>query len=212
MPRIIAALGWANAGLHLVGLGLAAAYIRAGSPLVPLAERRHYLTAAPAGWMLAWAVWAGCAVSMFAFTVAVGRRVNHPLTRWAAGSAAAAVAVDLTCDSLFLFHIPRLAAAAPTAAFVRTERWTNFFSLTVANGLYSVSTLLLTLALRRRPGIATCTVPIGVAVFFSGMFLAAAGVTAVPELAVWATGPTIGLYCVWVMLVARAPAMSGDAT
>jgi hypothetical protein len=50
----------------------------------------------------------------------------------------------------------------------------------------------------------TGTVGLGYAVFASGMVLVAAGFLSEPRLAEWATGPTIGLFCVWAVLAARS--------
>jgi hypothetical protein len=204
LARPPSALAWLNISLHVVGLGMAAAYIQPGSPLVSIAERRAYLAAWPPGWIAAWLVWAGCAGAMVAFTAAVARQVDVRLARWAAEFAVLAAAVDLTCDGLFIARFPRMAAEASTDDFLHRERLTTFVSLFVANGLYSVSTLLLSLALRNRPGIGRAVVPVGVGVVVCGIALAAAGVTGVAEHAFWATGPTIGLYCVWVLLVSRS--------
>jgi len=203
---LITAVAWLNVALHVAGLALAAAFIRPGSPLSPLADRLAYLAASPPGWTLAWAVWAACAMSMIGYTVAVTIEIRSRLGRWALFVALAAVAVDLTCDDLYVFFLPSLAARAASSAqsFLHVERLINFVSLTFANGLYSVSTLLLTLALRGRLGVHPGTAWVGIGVFVSGITLAAAGVTGVPEHAFWATPPTIGLYCVWVLLVARS--------
>ncbi|HEY1377899.1 MAG TPA: hypothetical protein VGF55_13955 [Gemmataceae bacterium] len=195
-------LAWLNVGLHVGGLALAAAFIRPGSPLTPLPERLAYLASAPAGWALAWGVWAACAAAMVSFTFVAARLVGSPLARSALAVAVVAAVADLACDVQYVFSFPKGAFSAGSAAelFVRVERLTNWISLTVANGLYSVSTLLLSLALRAHPAI----LAVGTAVFASGMLLAAAGVTGVPEHALWATPPTIGLYCLWVLLVARS--------
>jgi hypothetical protein len=197
----VVVLAWLNIGLHLIGLALAAAFIRPGSPLTPISERINYLVSSPAGWRFAWAVWVACSVAMVSYTLCIAAVIRSRPARWAAGLALAAAAVDLTCDDLFIFLFPNLAARAELNAeeFLHVERLTGLVSLTVANGLYSVSTLLMTLALCGRPYV----VPVGVAVFVSGMLLAAAGITGVPQHAFWATPATIGLYCVWVYLVAR---------
>jgi hypothetical protein len=126
--------------------------------------------------------------------------------------AAAAAAVDVTCDASFIGILPSLAADVTSAdRFVRAERWTSFGSLFVANGLYSISTLVLTLALGRVRGHPRSITFVGVAVFVFGMLLSAAGVTGVSEHAIWATGPTIGCYCLWVYLVARLTTARGAA-
>jgi hypothetical protein len=144
---------------------------------------------------------------MVSFTLCIAAVIRSRPARWAAGIAIAAAAVDLTCDDLFIFSFPTLAARAELNAeeFLHFERFTGFVSLTIANGLYSVSTLLMTIALRGR----SCVVPVGFAVFVSGMLLAAAGITGIPQHAFWATPATIVSYCVWVFLVARTLTRDG---
>lgn len=202
MAGRITAIAWLNVGLHVTGLGLAAAYIRPGSPLTPLPDRLAYLAADPVGWRVAWLVWAGCAGAMVSFTFVTARVVDSALARWAVATAAAAAAVDLACDVYYVVSLPKVAFnSGPTSeAFVGAERLSNFVSLTAANGLYSVSTLLLSLTLSGRATV----LPLGIAVFAAGMVLAVAGVIDSPLLAFLATGPTIGLYCVWVLVVLRA--------
>lgn len=211
--RLLAALAWLNVGLHVAGLLLAAAFIRPGSPLTPLPDRLRYLAAAPPGWAAAWGVWMGCAVAMVAFTAAVATHLapRAELARLAVTVAVTAAGFDAFCDVAFITTFPMLAASSTTTnqLFPIVERLVGATSLVVANGLYSVSTLLTTLALRGRPGLAPGAVPVGSAVFAAGMLLAAAGFTGMPEHALWATGPTIGLYCVWVLLVARSLAAGG---
>lgn len=204
MSRPLVALARLNVLLHVAGLVLAAAFIRPGSPLSPLDERRAYLAAWPAGWATAWAVWAACGVVMVAFTIAVAGRVRSQLARRAVSVAVAAAVIDLTCDGMFIGEFPRWAAEATASTFLHRERFTNLVSLFVANGLYSVSIFMLTLSFRRVDGMGRAIVPVGVAVAMGGLVLAVAGITGVPEHALWATGPTIGLYCIWVLLVARS--------
>jgi hypothetical protein len=196
--RRIIGLAWLNVILHVAGLALAAAYMRPGSPLVPLADRLTYLAAQPSGWTIAWCVWAACALAMASFAFAIAAELRTALASWAAA--------DLACDIQYVLSFPKLAFHSGSAAqtFLAEERLTNFISLTIANGLYSISTLLATLALRGRIGLAPGTSAMGIGVFACGMMLAAAGIIGSPDLAVWATTPTIGLYCVWVLLVARS--------
>ena len=72
----------------------------------------------------------------------------------------------------------------------------------VANGLYTLATLLLTLALRRYPGLSPWATPCGLGVVLFGFVMVAAGFAGNVWLAALSTGPTIGLYCVWSLLVA----------
>jgi hypothetical protein len=209
MRRSLTALAWLNVLLHLTGLILAAVYLLPGTPRVPLAERQSYLASWPLGWVCSWLVWAACAFAMIGFALAVAARLSTTLARWGAGVAVAAALVDLTCDSLLALYLPALASGVVVSdfEFVDAERVIGFVSLFVANGLYSLSTLLLSIAMHER----TAVLPTGIAVFACGMLLSAAGVTGVPAHAFWATGPTIGLYCVWVLLVAYSLDRGSDA-
>jgi hypothetical protein len=204
MSSRIVALAWLNVSLHVAGLALAAAFMRPGSPLVPLPDRVTYLAGEPSGWRIAWCVWAACAAAMVSFAFAIAAQLRTALALWAVAVAAAAAVADLACDIQYVFSFPKLAFHSDSAAqtFLAEERLTNFISLTIANGLYSISTLLATLALRGRIGLAPGTSAVGIGVFVCGMVLAAGGILGSSDLAFWATPPTIGLYCVWVMLVA----------
>src|SRR5213078_1477255 len=110
------------------------------------------------------------------------------------------------CDSVYLLLFPTLASGQHPSqtGFLIVERVTGIGSLVIANGAYSVAILLLTLALRGRRGISRFTVVVGYAVAGLGLVLASAGFTGSPWHAACATPPTIGLFCLWVVLVARA--------
>jgi hypothetical protein len=187
---------------------MAAIGIRPGSPLVPLAERLGYLASRPVGWTFAWVAWILCAVALIAFLAVLTYRLGGQARLAQLGLVIAVVggAFDLCCDSIYLLVFPMLASWQPPAEalFLTVERVTGIASLVIANGAYSVGILLLTLALRDRPGLARFTIEVGYAVAGFGLLLAAAGFTAVPWHAAWATLPTIGLFCLWVVLVARS--------
>jgi hypothetical protein len=200
-------LAWVNVGLHLAGLGLAAVGLRPGTPLVPLAERLAYLAGSPPIWAIAWAVWMLCAVALVLFLIATAQRIgdSNGLVRLAVVAAVVGVAFDFWCDAVYIVVFPRLAADPPQQAlFLAVEQIMGIASLVIANGAYSLAALLLTLGLRGRQGLAPFTIVVGYGVFAFGMLLAAAGFTGVPWHTEWATGPTIGLYCIWAVLVARS--------
>jgi hypothetical protein len=201
-------LAWLNVALHLAGLVLAAAFIRPGSPLVTLSERLDYLGGAPFGWTCAWVAWMLCAAALIAFLATVTSCLGKEavLAQLGLMIAVAGIGFDLLCDSIYILIFPMLASQKPPpeTLFLTVERATGIASLVIANGAYSVGILLITLALRNRQNLARFTTPIGFAVAGFGLLLAAAGFTGVPWHAAWATPPTIGLFCVWVILVARS--------
>lgn len=207
-PVLMVSLAWLNVVLHVIALALAAVGMRPGTPAVLLAERINYLSRAPLGWTLGWATWMLCAAALVAFLAALADRLGDRARLAQVGLVIAVVAAafDLFCDSIYILVFPMLAAwqPLPEDLFLTVERVTGIGSLVIANGGYSVSMLLFTLALRDEAKLAPFTRAVGYAVAGFGLLLAAAGFTGVPWHAEWATGPTIGLFCVWVLLVGRS--------
>jgi hypothetical protein len=197
-----------NIVLHVIGLLLALVGMGPGTPLVSLPERLDYLSGHPLGWSAGWISWMLCSWVLLAFLAVLTQRLGEgaPLARLGLIVAVVAAGFDLAADSVFIVVLPELAAASPRndALFLAVERMTGVVSLVVANGGYSVATLLFTIALSKREGLLRFTVAIGYAVAVCGFLLAGAGFTGVAWHAQWATPPTIGLYCVWTMLVARS--------
>jgi hypothetical protein len=207
MPSLTV-LAWLNVVLHALALVLALVGLRPGSPLVPLAERLQYLSGSPPAWTLGWAAWVLCALALVAFFAALAHRLPEqaPAAPLAVTLAAAGAVLDLFCDAAYISVLPRLAARQPPAAetFLAVEQLANVGGLVAANGMYAVGTLLLTLCLRNRGGLPPGVVACGWGVFLFGMVLVAAGFLGEPRLAELATGPAIGLFCVWVVLAARS--------
>jgi hypothetical protein len=201
--RTLLVVACVNTSLHAVGLVCALFWMRPGTPALPLVERMEYLAGTPFGWQLSWGVWMLCVPAVIAFFYLSAERLKAPLARLALGTALAAGTIDLCCDTIFLLVYPASAARGPEALFLTVEQATSSVSLIVANGFYSIASLLLTVELyRRNAGAAVVAVGCGVVVF--GTLLAVAGFTGVPWHIEWATGPTIGLYCAWTILTARA--------
>jgi hypothetical protein len=201
-------LAWSNVFLHIVGLVLAAFGMSPGTPLVPLPQRLEYLAAAPWGWTLGWTTWMACGVLLVVFLAVVAERVGQSdgLVRLGLVIAVAGVTFDLFCDSVYLVVFPLIAAARPPAEllFLAVERLTTVGSLVIANGAYSVATLLFSRGLQKQARLGRGTVGLGYGVGAAGLLLAAAGFTNVPWHIAWATAVTIGLFCLWVVLVARS--------
>lgn len=214
MPHhlLLVRLAWLNVVLHVLALALAAVGMRPGTPAAPLADRLQYLAGAPLGWRLGWGCWMLCAAALVAFLAAALDRLGDQSRPAQVGLVVAVTgaAFDLFCDSLYIVLFPML-AAKPVAEdlFLTVEKATGIASLVIANGSYSISILLFTVALRNVPARAPFTLVTGYVVGGFGLLLAAAGYTGVPWHAEWATGPTIGLFCIWVLLVARTLSADG---
>ena len=205
--RPLVALAWVNVVLHVTGLALAAVGIRPGSPLVPLEGRLAYLAGAHVAWTTAWITWMFCAAALVAFLAVLRHRLGERavLAQIGLTVAVTGAAFDLFCDSVYLLVLPMLASQPDaTALFLTVERVTGIGSLVIANGAYCVAILLFAQALRARQGLTPLTTALGYAVGGCGLLLAGAGFTGVPQHAEWLTPPTMGLFCLWVVLVARS--------
>jgi hypothetical protein len=150
-----------------------------------------------------------CTLALIAFLAAVARHVpEHPdVARLALTLAAAGGSVDLLCDAIYIMVLPRIAAAYTPSVellFLTIERLAMAGGTIVANGLYSIAVLLLTLSLRRREGLVPYTIGLGCAVFGFGMLLTAAGFLDDTRFLALATSPTIGSFCLWTLCVARS--------
>jgi len=209
--RSLLALAWANVAAHGVGLALAVAWMRPGSPVTALDERLGYLAARPAGWAWGWGVWMVCSLLLTAYMVGLERRRlsgGGAVARLAVILVAGGMAADLLCDVIQIAVLPQLAAvsvagAAGKVLFLAWERLAFTGGATVANGLYTTAVLLMTWALGRsgRSGKAVWISGCATAVF--GYAMALAGLIPSPRLLAWATGPTIGFYSLWTLLAAR---------
>jgi len=195
-----------SVGLHLGGLVLAVAALRPGTPLVPPAERVAYLAERPLGWTLGWGAWMLCALALVAFLAVLAHVVPEAPTvlRTAVMLASAGAAVDLVCDTLYITVLPGLATGGPTPLFLTVERALGAGGVVVANGLYTIATLLAALGLRARPEMPPVVTWLGYATFAGGMLMVAAGFTGDPRHLELATGAAILPYMAWTLGVARA--------
>lgn len=195
-----------NVALHAAGLAAAWLGLRPGSAaFAPLAERMAYLARQPPVWAWGWGIWMLCALALVAFMAALRRQLpGDPLAaQLALVFAAVGMAVDLLCEVVQIQVLPIAAAAGPSQPdlFLAFERLAFTGGMTVANGLYTIGILLMSLCLR---GIARTPAHLaGWVTVISGLALAATGLGLWPALLQAATGLTIASYCIWTVLVAR---------
>jgi hypothetical protein len=213
--RLLTHLAWWNVALHVLGLILALVGMRPGSPAFDLETRRTYLAAFPLAWSLGWGTWMLCALLQISFYAVLARHLpeHADMARLAVTLACAGMAIDLSCDTIFLAVLPYFAGGGPenVPVFLALEKLTQSVSLVVANGLYVFACFLLTLCLRDRPGPASFAIAAGWGVLVFGLLLSAAGFVG-SWLAELATGPTIVCYCAWVLLATRAVLFGGGKT
>jgi hypothetical protein len=193
-----------NVVLHVIALGLSAYGIAPGTRRHDLAARIDYLSEYPLGWTLGWLSWIACIPALLAFLVLTARwrSTAPPKAALALKLAFIGAAIDLTCDALFIFLIPRVAqSAAPHGVgelvdFWIVERGVSAVSLIVANGLYSVAILILADTLPNR-----VSRLMGLAVGICGLLLSASAFIEHPAPTEITAGLTILLYCAWVIEV-----------
>ena len=199
----LSSLAWANVALHAAGLGLAWFGIRAGSVAAPLAARMAYLAGRPTGWVWGWGVWMACPLLLVAFMAVLRRRLPapSPAADLALVCAATGMGADLLCDVIQIQALPLAAAAGPVSLFLALERIAFTGGATVANGLYTAGIVLMILCLR--PVVSGPARLAGWATGISGAVMVLSGLLLSPALLLASTGPTIGFYCLWTVLVAR---------
>jgi hypothetical protein len=195
-------LAWANVALHGAGLAAAWLWMRPGSVLSPLRDRIAFLAGRPLGWTLGWSVWMLCTLLLVAYMAALrllvpGRSLAAQL---ALAFTAAGMAADLLADSIQIQVLP-LAARSGQPLFQTFERLALTGGATVANGLYTAGVLLMTSALGSLIGRPARLA--GAATVAAGAVMTLSGLLPSPALLAASTGPTIGFYCLWVVLVAR---------
>jgi hypothetical protein len=181
-----------NCVVHLAGLGCAL-LMRPGTPLAPLSDRMRFLADQPAAWSLGWGVWMLCALALAGFFVLVAEKLPQEIARATLLCVSAAIAVDLCCDAAQMQILP-LCARGDAARFVIVERTVGLGGTLVANGLYTLASVMAAFALGRR-GLALL---LGI----SGAAMCAGGVLDQPRIIELSTGPTILLFCAFTVLVA----------
>jgi hypothetical protein len=196
------ALAWANVILHGAGVALAWYWMRPGSVAVPLAERTAYLADRPAGWVWGWEVWMLCTLLLVSFMAVLRSRLPaSPASDLALVLTAAGMAVDLLCDVIQIQALPQAAAGPdPGILFLVLERLAFTGGASIANGLYTAGVVLMTSCLRTS-GLLTRFA--GWATGISGAVMVLSGFILSPALLQASTGPTIGFYSLWTVLVAR---------
>src|SRR5262249_28195908 len=118
-------------------------------------------------------------------------------------------AVDLLCDTGQLAVLPELAAWRPPerALFLACERGLGAGGTVVANGLYSLAVPLAALALRGRVPAFALWLRGGPRA--GGVVMVRAGLLGEPRLVELSTGPLIGGFLAWTVVVGGSLARAG---
>ena len=128
------------AAINFVGLLVMAIFLRHGTEIVPdAAERVAYIAGHPMAWRAGWSIWIASALSLVAFYAWWGSHLRD----WRPGVAAVCIAsigvvCDLAGESILIGWLPRDYDRLAPAATLLTAG--------AANGLYTVSGIVLTLS------------------------------------------------------------------
>jgi hypothetical protein len=182
----------ANCVVHLAGLGCAL-FMRPGTSLVPLSDRMSFLAEQPVAWSMGWGVWMLCALALAGFYVLLAENLPQEIARATLLCVGAAIAVDLCCDAAQMKILP-LCARGDAARFLIVERAVGLGGTLVANGLYTLASVMAAWSLGRR-GLAA-------ALGISGAAMCAGGLLDQSRIIELSTGPTILLFCAFTLLVA----------
>jgi hypothetical protein len=179
---------------NALGAAALALVLSGGSELEPdMAARATYISEHIGAWRAGWAVWLGAGVSLVGFYAWWGARLPQPVWGLAGtGFAATGMVCDWFAESLYIGWLPRdLETIGPLGMCLTGG---------VANGLYTIGGVILTLGTRSiRGGFRVWTwvmwasgVAVSVAAFIGSVrFLAAA------------TGVLFVLFCPWCVVLER---------
>ena len=188
---------WLNVIVHAIGLVLALG-MRPGTGVFSVGERMQFLARSPLQWTAGWGAWMMCALALGGYFVILSGALPRVVARAALLCVGVALAVDLFCDAAQIAVVP-LAARGDAELFLVVERWVGIGGTLVANGLYTLGALVVSLSLARAR-----ERRLGMLLGVAGGAMAVGGVIGSARLVEVATGPTIILYCGWALAVASS--------
>ena len=202
MKRPLLVLAWLNVALHVAGLAFAAFGMR---PEMAGQKLEEYLRWPPIGWTFGWLTWMLCAGALIVFLANVVSRLPlaASLARLGLTFAVVGLGFDLLCDLVYIFVLPDFASGHTPYVFRAVQRTADFASLFIANGCYSIGILLIARDMHYEHAVRPVTTAVGHLVAAGGILLAATVFPDKPVFTALAAAPTIGLFCVWAVLVAR---------
>lgn len=161
--RLVDAVPWIAAGLHLAAALLMLLVLRPGTESEPdVAARMAYLDGHAAAWRGGLAVWMAAGMSVLAFYAWWATSLRSRRTALCALLiAGAALACDLVGEAIYLGWLPWLAGTGNGAGFQSAQRLGTVLTAVFANGGYTAAGILLTRGtphLPRLPRLAAWTV------------------------------------------------------
>ena len=168
---------------HLLGLFAALIWIRNGTATYPLDERMAYVAIPWGGWKIGWTIWMFGAAAFVVFNAAVEKtwKLEGTLPRLAVTIGVVAACLDWVFDMLQIVVLPEFVTAGRGLnVFTALARFASAGGIVVANGLYSISVGLLSIALRGRIPRVAYLFGLGTLVF--GLIFSAGGFSSNPRL------------------------------
>lgn len=135
-------VAWLAAVTHVVAAVAMLLFLRRGLPGFPEDERLAYMAVHRAAWIAGWLLWQIAAVSVVAFYAVLALRFGGVLSVTAMAAAAAAIAIDISCEARYMGVLPELSGEA----FALLDRELEVQIGYAANGLYTVAFVLLVVA------------------------------------------------------------------
>jgi len=168
-----------------------------------LPARLRFLAEQRAAWTLAWLTWNAAALSILYFCVAFAAAHRSEGNRTALGFAvalcSAAIACDLSAESVLMGLLPEL--TADRAAFQVWHRAAILLTGYVANGLYTGAIAALVATTRRV--YAPHETAVGVLVAAAGVWLSAAALAGSVSGMFWSNAALLPGLLLWLVAVAR---------
>ena len=195
MPRD-SNIAWLAAATHVAGAAAMLFLLRRGLPGFPEDERLAYMATHRAAWLAGWAVWQVAAVSVVAFYGVLALRFRGVLSLTAMAIAAAAIAIDITCESRYMGVLPELRGDA----FARLDRELEVQIGYGANGLYTLAFVLLVIAGWRV--LPKSALALAGPVAASGFALALASLQGSARLETITSAALFPLFTLWIIVVA----------
>ena len=188
--------------IHLLAGAAMAAILRHGLETNPdLQSRLGFLVDHRVLWTLGWLTWTAAAIAILYFYIAFAAGHSEdtsstPALRLAVLLTAAAIAPDLSAQAIEIGVLPDLAGLNDPDRFVLFHRTAVLMSGYVANGLYSLSALILAWSTRNayRPWIWLA----GLAVGCFGFLLSAAALMNSPAGMFWSNVVLVPAILVWL--------------
>ncbi len=192
--RAQATLAYATAAMHIVASVAMLVVLRYGLPGYSSEERLVFIHSHETAWRAAWLLWHVAAMLVVALFIVLAIRFRA----WSAIIVSlAAIAIDLTSEQQYMRVLPLLGGGA----FVTLDRRLDVLIGTAANGLYTLSMVLIAIrGWRDLPSpIAMLVFPIataGIALGIASFIHSALGATI-------ASAMLFPLFTIWTLMVGR---------